>query len=119
MCDRAKYLIMTIDEKIKNKEVLSYVLTSELAEYVNLHYEKLLEWIKEISHTNTCALNCLGYMYEHGLGMTKNLARAYEIYTISAAQDNPTAQYNLGCMYMNGVAVDQDYKKAYDLYIYI
>ena len=46
--------------------------------------------------------------YEHGEGVTKNLARAAEIYCSGALAGDPEARYSIGWMYANGRGVPRD-----------
>ncbi len=59
----------------------------------------------------------LGYFYNQGFGVKKDLSRAREFYEESARQNNPHAIYNLGLMYVNGEGVKKDLAKARDLFL--
>lgn len=58
----------------------------------------------------------LGYMYDQGKGVEKNIQRAIQWYEKSANQGNPYAYYNLGTMYLNGKEVKKDYQKAVEFF---
>lgn len=58
----------------------------------------------------------LGYMYEMGLGVTKDYHEAVLWYRKSADQGLCVAQCNLGFMYEKGLGVPQDYKAALKWY---
>jgi TPR repeat protein len=54
----------------------------------------------------------LGNMYESGIGVPRDYARAFELYTLSANNGNIAANYNLGQFYEKGLSVDIDIDKA-------
>jgi tetratricopeptide (TPR) repeat protein len=58
----------------------------------------------------------LGNMYENGLGVVKNYAKAMEYYQLAADQKNVDAQFRLGNMYENGLGVVKNYAKAMEYY---
>ena len=51
------------------------------------------------------ALNNLGKMYEHGLGVAKDEAEAVRLYRQAAEKGNAFAMYDLGAMYERGAGV--------------
>ena len=65
---------------------------------------------------NAGSLNELGYMYEHGLGMERNIEKAIELYKKAIQKDHRDAMYNLASMYDYGEGVEHNYKKAIKLY---
>jgi len=58
----------------------------------------------------------VGLMYEKGIGVGKDEAKAVAWYGKSAAQGNSAAQYNLGVLYENGLGTEIDYAKANEWY---
>lgn len=55
----------------------------------------------------------LGWSFEKGTPLAKNIARAIELYTKIAEQDHTSAQYNLGLIYKYGAeGVSKDIEKA-------
>ena len=54
----------------------------------------------------------LGYMYQNGLGIKKDLKESLNWYTKAAEQGNAFAQNNLGVAYFNGNGVTKDYKQS-------
>lgn len=54
----------------------------------------------------------MGWLYQAGLGVSKNLDKARELYTKAARQNNAIAQNNLGVMYENGLSTQVDLEKA-------
>lgn len=62
------------------------------------------------------AQNNLGVMYQYGLGVEKDYAKAIEWYTKSAYQGDSYAQYEVGNMLENGLGVEKDLKRALEFY---
>ena len=62
------------------------------------------------------ALENLGYCYSKGVGVAKDEATAFEIYTKCAKLGSDIAMRNLGDMYENGVVVEQNYSVALNWY---
>jgi TPR repeat protein len=62
-----------------------------------------------------CQLN-LGWLYEEGKGVEKNLATAVRWYRAAAEQNNPKAEENLGNMYQFGRGVAKSCKTAVEWY---
>src|SRR5437660_454036 len=54
---------------------------------------------------NPIAINCLGIMYERGLGVEKNLKKAKELYEKAIKLGYSTAINNLAAMYYKGIGV--------------
>lgn len=59
----------------------------------------------------------VGYMYERGEGVQKNIKSAVEWYTKSAKMGNRGAQHNLGFFYYSGIGVERNLKLAYELFM--
>ena len=55
-------------------------------------------------------------MYNRGMGVEVDHAKAMELYNKAAKQGYAQAQCNLGCMYDNGLGVEVDYAKAMELF---
>lgn len=55
----------------------------------------------------------VGEMYEKGKGAVKDVQKAFEWYSKSAAQDNSKAAYKVGLAYLEGAGVNKNYKEAY------
>ena len=59
----------------------------------------------------------VGYMYERGEGVQRNINSAVEWYTKSAKMGNRGAQHNLGFFYYSGIGVEQNLKLAYEFFM--
>ena len=55
----------------------------------------------------------LGFMYDHGEGVSENDAEAVKWYRKAADQGLARGQYNLGVMYYNGDGVPENHVRAY------
>lgn len=66
----------------------------------------------------TNALWNIAYMYEHGLGVDKNLEKAFEYYQRNSKSPDPNFSVNrkLGNMYELGQGIKKDDKEAFRLY---
>ena len=69
----------------------------------------------ELGDTN--AAYCLGRLHAHGRGTKKDAKRAFEYYSISAANGEMRAICELGGLYYDGRGVDRDFKKAYECFL--
>lgn len=58
-----------------------------------------------LSHTNVNAMVNLGSLYVKGMGVQKNIRKAYELFDKAALLGDETAAYYLGGMYENGIGV--------------
>lgn len=80
-------------------------------------YEEAVFWYRRAIRKNHAkAQNSLGYCYEFGEGVTKDLQKAVEWYTKAAKQGNATAQCNLGQCYRLGEGVTKNMQKAIEWY---
>jgi TPR repeat protein len=82
--------------------------------------EPTLAMLAELEKTafagNPQAQNDLARRYSYGIGVAKDLKKAFDLYTLAANQEYAPAQNNLGTLYKNGIGVEKDLKKAFDLY---
>ena len=58
----------------------------------------------------------LGLVYDEGMGIPVNHAKARTYYLAAANQDHPAAQINLGNLYNEGIGGSQDHQKATEWY---
>lgn len=63
------------------------------------------------------AQNGLGWMYQHGLGVSHSLEVAASWYERAALQNNANGQSNLGFLYHNGLGVARDFAIAREWYL--
>lgn len=62
------------------------------------------------------ATNNLGYLYQNGLGVKKDYAKAMELYQKAADKGLMAAVNNVGYMYYRGLGVKKDLDKARELF---
>lgn len=80
-------------------------------------YEKALQLIrKSIDLGSAYGMNNLGWMYQNGFGITKDLNEAVKWYRMSAEHGDPVGQLDLGGLYSSGKGVTQDYAEAMKWY---
>ena len=82
-------------------------------------YALMLMWsatTPALEHEEAGAQLAIGRMYERGIGVPQDYAKAVEWYRRAAEQGLARAQYNLGRMYDYGRGVTQDYAKAVKWY---
>ena len=56
---------------------------------------------------------CLGYCYQSGEVVKRNMDEAIRWYTFAAMQGHMAAQHNLGCIYMKGEGTPRDFEQAF------
>ena len=70
-------------------------------------------WKKAAKLGHPTAQYNLGFMYDHGEGVTQNYKNALKWYMKAAESGNRSAQNNLAIMYYEGKGVTQNYIEAY------
>ncbi len=94
-------------------------------EYSKGNYKKAAEYGIKSCNTYGYAKGCfgMGYLYEHGQGIPKDMDKALEYYKKSLKpntdlcnKNDGQACYELGYLYKNGLAVQKDVKKALELF---
>ncbi len=76
-------------------------------------YTQAAQWYRKAAEQGHAeAQTDLGYMYERGYGVTKNLKTAVEWYARGAQSGSPVGQCNLGYMYEKGRGVTQNHETA-------
>lgn len=80
--------------------------------YVN--YGESAKWLgRAAGQGYVPAMNNLGFLYQTGWGVGKNLEEAVKWYRTAAEKDDAKAQANLGLMYQDGLGVTKDLVQAY------
>ncbi|WP_176713212.1 tetratricopeptide repeat protein [Gilliamella sp. Imp1-1] len=82
----------------------------------NIEYNFDVEYKKATEQNSAEAQNRLGYMYQYGLNVQQDYAKAIEWYQKSANQNYADAQVSLGYMYNYGLGVKKNLLKAKQLY---
>ena len=73
-------------------------------------------WSATCEGGNAAGCTNLGFLFEDGLGVDKDPARAAELYTQGCEGGNAVGCTNLGVLFENGLGVDKDPARAAELY---
>jgi len=80
-------------------------------------YQSALKWLgASAAQGNAGAEFLLGYLYEHGKGVSRDYGKAAENYRAAALQGHSTAENNLGSLYQHGQGVPKDMSEAFEWY---
>ncbi len=78
---------------------------------------KIIEWLRYGAERNyRGSLSDLGYAYQHGIGIEKDIQKAIELYQKGIDQGSASAKSNLGYLYLMGEGVPKEYTKAMKLF---
>jgi TPR repeat protein len=78
---------------------------------------KILQWLRFGADRNyRGCLSDLGYAYQHGIGVEKDIKKAITLYQKSIDQGSAGARSNLGYLYLMGEDVAKDYPRAMKLF---
>ena len=81
------------------------------------HYEISFKLLLPLAKNgNIRALGRVAYLYEHGLGVKKNLKEAIYWYRLCSDKGVLTCQHNMGVYYLNGIGLSKNIKKAIKLF---
>lgn len=81
-------------------------------------YGEALTWLRaNVAENQPEALYILGFLYEHGRGLPRNYAKAFENYLAATRLGNHFAQNNLASLYQHGLGVPKNLGKAVELYL--
>ncbi len=69
-------------------------------------------WIGPARKGDAMAQNNVGYLYEHGLGLTQSYVEAMAWYRKAANKNLAQAQYNIGTLYYYGYGVERNTREA-------
>ena len=78
----------------------------------NDYQNAIREWKPLSDEGHQGAQYHLGWIYENGIGLKKNIVEAERLYKLSASQGNVKAQANLGLMYLKGEGIKRDLREA-------
>jgi TPR repeat protein len=77
------------------------------------HYATAMRaWLAQAQAGNALAQSNMGYMYEHGLGVSQSYPDAMAWYRKAANQNLAQAQYNIGNLYYYGYGVERNAREA-------
>jgi len=85
--------------------------------YESEDYNQAAKWYRKAAEQgHSGAQNNLGSLYQHGLGLTKNMQESIKWYKLSAEQGDRAGQFNLAYCYQRGYGVNQSYSEALKWY---
>ncbi|AZS50719.1 sel1 repeat family protein [Entomomonas moraniae] len=76
------------------------------------YQEAMKYYLKAAKYNNFDAINNIGYMYSHGLGVEKNPQKAFQWFLKAAKLGNPMSMYAVGIDYYYGKGTPKDITKA-------
>lgn len=76
------------------------------------YQEAMKYYLGAAKHNNFDAINGIGYMYSHGLGVEKNPQKAFQWFLKAAKLGNPMSMYAVGIDYYYGTGTPKDITKA-------
>ena len=80
-------------------------------------YNQAAKWSRKAAEQgHSDAQVFLGYLYQHGLGLTKDLQESIKWYKLAAEQGDTAGQYNLAWCYQEGEGVNANYSEAIKWY---
>ena len=82
-----------------------------------INYEKSFSYFYEaMLRGDLIAESFVGYMYYQGVGIKKDLKKAYEVFKSGETKKNFKCYNGLGLMYLRGDFVEKNLQKAYKLF---
>jgi TPR repeat protein len=106
---RFPVVFKNIDLKYKNLGDFYYL---GLNGYIQSLQEAVKIYTNQSKDGNAYAQFRLGYCYNYGEGVSKNIPTAMKYYFMSAENGFNLAQAHLGCLYYNGIDIPRDLRKA-------
>lgn len=77
------------------------------------HYSTAMRaWLGQAKDGNALAQSNVGYLYEHGLGVSQSYVEALAWYRKAANQNLAQAQFNIGTLYYYGYGVERNAREA-------
>jgi TPR repeat protein len=84
----------------------------------NDEVQSAVKWLRaSAAQGNASAEYRLGYLYEHGQGVSRDYAKAMENYLAAAMQGHSSAENNLASLYQRGQGVPKNLGEAYEWYL--
>ncbi len=114
LCHHMKSLNISLEYIIENKTEFLIFGTLAKLQHKNLG-EMLFHHFDKNKHDLDMTV-FLGYMYDEGFGVEKDMQKAVELYEKAADKKHAYGQNNLGYAYANGEGVEKDMKKGYELF---
>lgn len=109
-----RYRVLSEDER---SELTRYREDKNYIDEINF-YKKIIQDSTSSSSRKAFSYNNMGYLYENGLGVPQDHAKAFEYYyeaanlEETAKLENSTGKCNLAFCYLNGIGVNRDKEMA-------
>ena len=91
-------------------------ITDGKQQFTDKKYKKAYQTFMQVANDGMVAKFNIGYMYEQGLGVKKDINKAINFYILSANDGYSVAQNTLGNAYLKGIGVKKDIKTAIRYY---
>ena len=79
-------------------------------------YTESIYWLTQAAKNNKYASVQIANMYKEGIGVPKDLNKAFEITKKYAEMDNEIQMFNLAGMYLNGIGTEINLELAFEWY---
>ena len=93
-------------------KVISEIYKRAQNEFDAKNYQKALNFYLAIADKHADAMNQIGWCYQKGLGVEKDLKRARDYYRKAAEAGSIFGMYNYGCCYLDGDGGEKNYTEA-------
>jgi uncharacterized protein len=110
-----RWLRKAADINSRAKVVLAVRLLS--APQPERYYAEALDLCRAAARDDAAGQRCVGYIYRHGWGVTKDPAEAIKWYKNAVAGNNVLAAFELGEMYASGEGTNVDRPEAFMLFL--
>ena len=115
--DKAVELLEAAAEKGNEYAVMTLMSMYRSNELGAPDMKKNMEWLEFWAKRNyPGCLSDLGFAYEHGIGVGKDLDKAVAYFRKAISLGSASAQSNFGYMFLMGTGVDRDYSEALGLF---
>ena len=95
----------------ESDELTRYQKDKNYTGEINFYKKTIRDSTVSPSH-KAFSYNNMGYLYENGLGVPQDHAKAFEYYYEAAKLESSTGKCNLGFCYLNGIGVNRDKEMA-------
>jgi len=92
--------------------LFSYSLEDGIKQIKEKKYQKALKTYMQIAKDGMIAKYNIGYLFENGLGVKKDIKKALQFYQMSANDGYDKAALLVGNAYIKGIGVKKDIRKA-------
>ncbi|RIA88002.1 kinase-like domain-containing protein [Glomus cerebriforme] len=108
-------LFLKMTDEGKSREQRRPILDDYLSSR-NITMEEIYDWLNNNYMLDPSYIFFLGYLNFSGIGVTKNITKAFENFYEASSRNYPTAQYYLGICYEFGFGTTNDKSSAFKWY---